>query len=241
MKVTRFGCALVLLSALSGCVTAPGQAAREAVTSPGTWVPLLGAALLMVDDQDAKLTEWAIREQPLFGDDAQSRSDDLEALLGGAYLISALAVPNQGAGEKAKSIGVGAATVVLEGGITKGLKRTIKRQRPNGRNGLSMPSGTAGRASVLATMTASNVQRMHWSPAGRRAAQGMAHAMSYAAAWSRLEAGKHHASDVLVGNAIGHFLARFMERTLLWPDSSASIQFSPLMDGGAVTLSVEVP
>ena len=237
----RFGCAVLLTSALSGCVTSPGQAAREAVTSPGTWVPLLGAALLMVDDQDAKLTEWAMREQPLFGDDAQSRSDDLEALLGGAYLLSALAVPNQTAGEKAKSIGVGAATVVLEGGLTKGLKRTIKRERPNGRNALSMPSGTAGRASVLATMAASNVELMNWSPTGRRTAQGLAHALSYAAAWSRIEAGKHHASDVLVGNAIGHFLARFMERTLLGRDASARIQFSPLKDGGAVTLSVEVP
>ncbi len=249
------GLATALL--LAGCVAPDGRwgngahwpsmqnlsdAAVHSATAPGTWVPLAGAALLMIDNQDAELTDWAAREQPLFGDRAQDRSDDLESLLVGTYVISALAAPSASASDKLKGLYVGAATVLLEGGLTKGLKRTINRERPNGNNDYSMPSGTAGRASVLATLSEENFAAMDLSPTTRRLAQGAAHAASWAAAWSRVEAGKHHASDVLVGNALGHFLATFMQEAFLQAGNRGlSVRYAPVEDGGALVITLATP
>ena len=34
---------------------------------PHTWVPLAGAAVLSIGDLDEDLSDWAVREHPLFG------------------------------------------------------------------------------------------------------------------------------------------------------------------------------
>ena len=242
---------LVALLTLSGCISVGGQygdarwpdlgqlgqAAKTAAVDPGTWVPLVGAAVLMVEDADAEVTEWAIEEQPLFGDDAEDISNDLDSVTAGLYVLSALAAPSQSVGDKVKGLGVGLATVVAEGTVTKGLKRTFKRQRPVGTNNFSLPSGHAGRASALATLTSENIGHYDWSPSTARAARiGMA-GLAAATGWARVEAGKHHASDVLVGNAVGHFIATFMQNAFLSANvQGVAVRFEPVADGGALTV-----
>ena len=234
-------------AALAGCASWPtwqdfSSAAVNAARSPNTWVPLAGAALLMVDDQDADLTEWAMREQPVFGDDAASAGDDIEALLAGTYLLTVLTTPGETWSDRGRRLSVGAATVVLEGGVTKGLKRTLRRERPNGRNDFSLPSGHAGRSAALATLTRQNVAMHDWSPAARTAMSIGLRSAESAVAWSRVEAGRHHASDVLVGNGMGHFIASFMNELFLESESNrATVRFTPLEQGGAFTVSMQLP
>ena len=58
-------------------------------------------------------------------------------------------------------------------------------------------------------------------------------------AWARVEAEKHHVTDVLVGNALGHFIATFMQEAFLEAGAQdLSVEFSPVEKGGAITLRV---
>ena len=62
--------------------------------------------------------------------------------------------------------------------------------------------------------------------------------MAGGTAWARVEAEKHHATDVLVGYALGHFVARCMHNAFLQPRATPmSLQFTPHAGGGgAITL-----
>ena len=58
---------------------------------------------------------------------------------------------------------------------------------------------------------------------------------------ARVEAGKHHLSDVMVGYALGNFIANFMQEAFLEGNNTgAHISFAPVEQGGVFTLSLPV-
>ena len=252
--MARFACLIVCLSALSGCITSGGahgvnprwpgaseawQAARTAATEPGTWVPIAAAGLLTIDNADGRLTDWAIDHQPLFGDDADSVSNDLQKVTTGLWLSTALIAPSDSAGDKLSALGATVAAVTLTGAVEVGLKKAVGRERPNGKNDNSFPSGHAGRTQALATMTAYNVNSMDLSEPARLALVGGSQLLAAGTAWARVEAGKHHVSDVLVGSAIGHFVAAFVREAFFTGDTRAvAFSYEALDGGGAVTVSL---
>jgi len=71
-------------------------AAWNSATDPETWVPVAGALVLSIGDLDEDLSDWAIRETPVFGSrsSAKDASDDLRTLLSATAVISALATPS---------------------------------------------------------------------------------------------------------------------------------------------------
>ena len=252
--MTRFVCLIVVICGLSGCITSGGkhginarwpggseawQAVRTAAAEPGTWAPLAAAGLLTINNADGRLTDWAIDHQPLFGHDADSVSNDLQKATTALWLTTALVAPSDSFGDKLAGVGAGFAAVALEGAVSTGLKEVVGRERPNGRNDLSFPSGHAGRTQALATMTAYNVNSMDLSEPARLGLIGGSQLLAAGTAWARVEAGKHHVSDVLVGSAIGHFLAAFVREAFFTGDSSAiAFSYEALEGGGAVTLSL---
>jgi hypothetical protein len=50
------------------------SSAWNAARDPHTWVPLAGAAVMSLGDLDEDLSDWALREQPIFG--SESSADD---------------------------------------------------------------------------------------------------------------------------------------------------------------------
>ena len=64
-------------------------ATLNAATDPETWVPVAGALLLSIGDLDEDLSDWAIRETPVFGSisSAEDASDDLKSLLGATAVM----------------------------------------------------------------------------------------------------------------------------------------------------------
>ena len=68
------------------------------------------------------------------------------------------------------------------------------------------------------------------------AASAGLYSLSLTTAWSRVEAGKHFPTDVLMGNALGAWVSGFMYRAFR-ERTDISMRYSALPDGGALTLS----
>lgn len=248
------GVVLVLLMS-GGCVGGPDarwgqhvhwpaaadlrEAAGAAALDPQTWLPLAGAALLTITDRDNAWSESLADDQPLFGDDAADVSDDLRDLTTVAYFVTALAAPSPDASAKLRGLSVGVGTMLLEGAVTTALKEVTSRERPNGRNDRSLPSGHAAQAASRAALTIGNLQYFDMPRWGRIAATTGLYTVAGGAAWARVEARKHHLSDVLAGYALGHFLAAFTQQAFMraGAESGLSLQFVPVERGGALRLT----
>lgn len=219
-----------------------GRAAGMAVRSPGTWAPLAAAAVLAVGDLDEDLSDWGADHAPVFGADAASDSDDLRRAATAAWLITALAAPSENLSDKAGGLAVGAATLALTGAVTDGIKEVADRRRPDGSNTRSFTSGHAGRASAAATLARRNLDYRNmpeWLDTSMRI--GL-HGLAAATGWARVEAEKHHVTDVLAGYAVGHFLASFMHGAFMNAGlHGIHVRYRPLPQGGAVTLVIAGP
>lgn len=199
-----------------------GTAALDALTSPGTWLPLAGAAVLQIDDWDGRISDWAVKTTPIFGsnqkaEDAVGWTGNLSDAL---WLASAAVTPSgDEAGDwcidKAKGFAVGMGARVTTLVTTDLLKDATGRTRPNGTDDKSMPSQHASGTSVDATLTICNVGATTWPVPVKYAVDSGVVGLAALSSWSRVEAGAHFPSDVLVGAALGHFFGRFFDEAFL--------------------------
>lgn len=234
-------CVIVLaLAGLGGCATMSGgeawgegatltpgwqrvrASAVAAAKDPYVWAPLAGAAVFQVGDWDRQVADWARREHPLFGSqrNAARWSDDLRSASSVAYVATVLATPGgDGADEwfadKAKGFAVGLTTRLATGGVTQALKQGVGRERPDGGDHLSFPSGHASASAVNTRLASRNLRWIAMDDSTRRLLDGGLLALTVGTSWARIEAGKHYPSDVLVGMALGNFLAAFINDAFL--------------------------
>jgi membrane-associated phospholipid phosphatase len=256
--------ALLLLAAagsISGCVSLPdgtrwgaaatltpgwdhvGQSALEAAKSPWVWAPLASAAVLQVGSWDEDLSEWAREETPVFGSEsgAEDWGDGLRNAAVAGYAASVLATPSGAVdgdwfAAKARGAAVGIGAFGATAGITSGLKSVSSRERPNGRDDESFPSGHASTAAVFDTLTVRNLQHIELAPGARTALEIGAGAITAGTAWARVEAGAHYPSDVLVGVALGNFMGAFFTRAFLGLEAGERLALSaePTRGGAAL-------
>lgn len=204
------------------------QSTMQALKSRGTWVPLLGAAAVSIDDWDRHISEWAVENTPVFSspDHAQEASDNLRTATAVAMVGTALAVPNgSGAWEtRPERIVLEVVTVGLNNGLTSGLKRLTDRERPDGVGDDSFPSGHSSQAFVQTELACLNVNGMRGLSEGWKIALKTSfRAMAWGTAWARVEGGRHYPSDVLFGAALGNFVAIFVHDAFLPADPKARI------------------
>ncbi len=245
---------VVLMSCLitGGCVNAGGtwgqapesydflRAAQTAAVDPRTWIPVAGAGLLVATDADQHWTEKLAEDRPLFGRNAADASDDIRNLATLTYVVTALAAPSDNVNEKLRGLGVGVATMLVDGAITQGLKDAVGRERPDGSNHLSLPSGHASKTASRARLAADNLAAMDLNPWQHKLAAWSLHSLAPMAAMARVEANKHHVSDVLLGLAVGNFVAVFIQEVFLADGAGdAAIGFVPVAEG--VALRVTLP
>jgi hypothetical protein len=195
-------------------------AAIDAARSPMTWAPLLTAGLLQIDNADENLSDWAADDTPIFGSrqTADTISTDLMRASVGLYAVTALATPSgdeHWLENKAKGLGIGFAAELTTDALTDGIKAATDRQRPNGINHASFPSGHASAAAVSATLASDNIDTLHISQGSRLALKGLAAAFTVGTAYARVEARQHFPSDVLAGAALGHFIGGFADGAFL--------------------------
>ena len=92
---------------------------------------------------------------------------------------------------------------IVNGVYTEVLKLAVKRERPNGEDNKSFPSGHASNAFTLATV----VQRHYGWKIG-----APAYALAGLVGVSRLQQNKHYLSDVVMGGALGYIVGRTVVR-----------------------------
>lgn len=244
---------VVLMSCLvfGGCVNGGGSwghapekydflgAAKTAAVDPRTWIPVAGAGLLVATDVDQRWTKSLARDQPVFGDDAADVSDDVRDLATLAYFATALAAPSESVNDKLRGIGVGVATMLVDGAVSQGLKDVVGRDRPDGSNNQSLPSGHASKTASRARLAMDNLAAMDLKPWQNKIATWSLQSLAPAAAIARVEANKHHISDVLLGLALGNFVAVFMQEAFLGEGSDqAVVGVVPVSEGLALRITV---
>ena len=242
---------------LGGCTTLPngnrwGESATlapgweqirisavNAAKDPWVWAPLLGAATVQIDNWDHRISDWARRETPIFGSqaDAARWSNDLRSASVVAHLATVAFTPGGGSGEewllnKAKGYGVQlfAATAAIE--TSSLLKNATDRERPDGSDNQSFPSGHVTTSAVYGRLAADNLGWMDLNRTTRLTLNGGLDALTIGTAWARIEAGAHFPSDTFVGMALGNFSAAFFDEAFLGHGANASLAFIPHRGGG---------
>lgn len=213
-----------------------GNAAKKAASHPGTWAPLALAAGLQIDDADENLSDWARRETPVFGStqnaiDASNSSLDVAR---NGYYLAALLAPSGDTAEawlsnKAKGLLLGRLAVEVNSGIYGGIKRTVDRQRPDGSNYESFPSGHAGKSSAYANLGQTITPALGLDDSARMVVDTAFVLSAASAGWALVEGGRHYPADVLAGYALGNFTARFFNAAFL--DSRSLLRFGATADG----------
>jgi len=219
--------------------TSLGRAAKNAITAPDVWLPIATAGLLLAADVDDQWSQDLADDQPIFGSGAEKTSSSLRDIASGAYVISALLAPSPSIEAKVRGLAVGAATAAVDGLLSEGFKQWSSRQRPDDSNDNSMPSGHASKAASRITMARENIKHIQMSGWSRSTLNWALHGVAVGTGLARVEARRHHLSDVFVGYALGNFVARFMHEAFLENDENgAQISFAQVEDGGALTLTL---
>jgi len=222
------GCASLPHDRLWGAeaTAAPGwgrvvSSARAAATDPHVWAPALGAAVLQVGHWDQDASDWAREHTPVFGstENARDWSDDLRNAATWANVATILAAESGEAWTLNKARGglVAGAAVLTTSAVTGALKSGIARERPNGANRRSFPSGHASGAAVHTWLASRNLDFVPLQPAVRQSFDAGLYGIALGTGWARVEAGVHYPADVLAGIALGRFFAAFFNDALLDP------------------------
>lgn len=217
------------------------HAASRALKDRGTWIPLAGAAVVSIDDWDREISDWAVENAPVFGsgENARQASDTFWIATQLAMAGTALAVPNADGPwqRKPERLVIEELSVLLTAGTTSAIKSLTDRERPDGSNDRSFPSGHASQSFTMARMACLNVDDLPGLSRGWRITLKTTFTtMAGATAWSRVEGGKHYPSDVLVGAALGNFVAVFIHDAFLPADSKA--RFNATLSGEEISFAV---
>jgi hypothetical protein len=219
-------------------------AAVRAATDPLTWAPVAAAGVLAATGADEEWSEEIVDHAPLFGADSEDASVHLRNLTYAAYVITALATPGDGTpsgwfGAKLRGLETGVAALSLEGIASEGLKSLTGRERPDGENDRSFPSGHAGQSSAAASLAVANLDYLDLPGWMHDAAAVTFYGMAAGSGWARVESERHYLTDSLFGFALGHFLARFVEEAFLESGGrEVSVASVPVTDGLAFRVAV---
>jgi len=222
------------------------RATYEAFLSPGTLIPLTGAAIVRIDHLDQRISSWAVDHAPLFGspEHANLVSDYLRDALIGEALVTPLATPSGDTpGEwslaKLQGYAVEFGAISAVGAVTESLKTGVGRDRPDGSDAMSFPSGHASVAFSCATLANRNLDFIDALDQVRPALEAANTLVATGVGWARVEAGKHYPSDVLFGAALGHFLSAFIHDAFmnLPQDSRVDVDFFPVENGGGIQIA----
>jgi len=113
---------------------------------------------------------------------------------------------------------------LINAGYTTLLKEVVHRERPNGEDHLSFPSGHASNAFALAAVA----ERHYGWKAGLPA-----YTLASLVAVSRLQRNKHYLSDVMAGATLGYIVGRTVVRVngkpLVAPHGGSRLSLSPVI------------
>jgi membrane-associated phospholipid phosphatase len=193
------------------------------VFSPDNLKPLVagGAATAVGALFDDEVADWIADPEHAFGTSLEDGA--APAAVGAAVLVLfASGRVVDGARYRAMSYDLMHA-FLINAGYTTLMKEVVHRERPNGDDNLSFPSGHASNAFALAAVA----ERHYGWKAGLPA-----YAIASAVAVSRLQRNKHYLSDVMAGATLGYIVGRTVVRVNgqpLAPPRSPQLSLSPVI------------
>jgi hypothetical protein len=222
------------------------RAARNALFNPNTLVPLASALVFGIDDFDERVSDWAVKHNPVFGstDDARDASDYLRATLRVEAVVTALAtpsgdVPEQWMVSKAKGLGVELAAIGATSSTTDWVKEATDRTRPDERSDNSFPSGHASGAFSYMTLANRNIDLIDMPQSLKPPLKIGNYLLASGVAWARVEGQRHYPSDVLAGAALGHFMTAFIHDAFMNLPGDGNVDFVvfPVKKGAGIALA----
>ena len=193
------------------------SAAINALLDPQTLIPVAGALVFTVDDYDRKVSDWARRHTPIFGSNktADNAYSPLRTTLEAEWYLTVVATPS---GENPKDIvfskmkgwAVGWVAQQATSETTSFIKDQTGRTRPDGSDNQSFPSSGSSTAFTYATLANRDLDSIPVPDEVKVPLKIGNILLATTVAWSRVEAGAHFPSDVLVGAALGHFISAFI-------------------------------
>jgi membrane-associated phospholipid phosphatase len=173
------------------------------VVTRGNHMPLLVTASFTVP-----ALAWDDEGIAYFNDHPHEQWGDIGAKLGGGIVVFGLTAGAFAAGRIARGGRFRATTydlsqaVIVNGVYTQALKMIFKRERPDGSNNASFPSGHASNAFAAATVIARHYKKLAIPGYG----------VATYIAFSRMAANKHHFSDIVAGAGFGYGVGRVVVR-----------------------------
>lgn len=202
-----------------------GQDFRHLTTGTNLLLLGLGGGLgLAVHPYDRRLT-GSLHDSPSLGGVFGSGKVVGGAFVQGGLALTALAAGRLAGSDELRGLGFDLVRAQIVGqALTQGLKLTVGRTRPDGSR-FSFPSGHTSASFA----TASVLQGHYGWKVGVPA-----YALASFVGVSRLQAGRHFASDVLAGAAIGLTAGR----AVTFGHGKARFALAPLVTNGGVGLAV---
>jgi len=217
-----------------------------AIKDPVTWVPLGGALIITALNADKEISNWAVDKRPVFGDHDYSDTlrDGLEIVAIGTLVFS----PQQKEEEQIWPVEKGLrlaemyGAALLSDGVTGNLKRLVRRRRPSdpyGMESYGFPSGHATLAFAWAASARRNLEDYDMPDTVRYVCNVGIYTAAAGVAWDRVELKAHYPTDVLVGAAVGNFVATTIYRafTGVSKANNLSVNVSSVPHGAVFNLA----
>jgi membrane-associated phospholipid phosphatase len=179
------------------------------------------ASLLLFDGETSRsLTDKA----PIFGsaNNADSWSDMLGLSLIPLLIYSSTVTntPTVGEqtnlGQKSKLVGFESLILLTDFVFVEAVKNIAQRSRPDYSDRKSFPSGHSSISAGLSVMIFNNIENSRYKATTYgQVIQNTAVVLAGTVAYARIEAKKHHLSDVFFGHAIGAYIADFLYKGFL--------------------------
>lgn len=224
------------------------EAAFEASDTYHFKIPFYtGLAAFLLFDGD--ISNRASRDTPIFGskENAKKWTDGLLLSLIPLMIYTAKDVEFENTiakdddtlfWKRTKLIAFQSMIIAADFFLIHAIKTSSKRVRPDASDSLSFPSGHSSVSSGLSRTIFNNIKNSpHKDSLYGNIMQRGTFAVSTAVAWGRVEAKKHHLSDVLLGNAFGAFISDFLYGAFLENNKSVSTSMFILGDEQHIRLS----
>ena len=217
-------------------------AARNAFRDPGTWGPAGAAAVIAAGGWDRELSDWAVTHTPVFGSVASAErwSDWLRAASDAAMIATALSVHADEHPWKlrTKTLLVEETGAIATTSLTALLKSATDRERPDGSDQESFPSGHASRAFAYAGASRRNLDATDLGRGWRIGLSVGVETLAIGTGMARIEAQKHYPTDVLVGAALGNCVSLFLHDAFLGTTGStfATVNLDPHRPSFAISM-----
>lgn len=212
------------------------------------------ASTIYLGDRDDRISRSLAPDKPFAGDDGAEAGDRVLAVLASGPLIAVgvSAIAPQHSGEAWEVLQIAVETFVITGGLVEGLKRAVRRERPDNNSGLggrfdnvstkSFPSGHVAGAMAASALTGRWLRTRHRSLIAVEAAMYIGVLF---VGITRIENDKHFPTDVVAGAIIGGYVANTVWDAHYGVDGKGGILDHlrrhlvpvPVDDGGGLILS----